>query len=117
MGPHKTARGAAAMARPKGFEGIPAPYDKVKRACVPDALVQLRLKPSAPRCALGELATLSGWKYGETVKMLEEKRKVASKEFYEEKKKAIVKKRAAVKKAMPEIAKLKSVLEPVGMMS
>lgn len=38
MVPHKTARGAAALDRLKVFEGIPAPYDKLKRVVVPDAL-------------------------------------------------------------------------------
>lgn len=38
MVPHKTKRGAAALERLRVFEGIPAPYDKVKRVVVPDAL-------------------------------------------------------------------------------
>lgn len=38
MIPHKTKRGAAALARLKVFEGIPPPYDKIKRMVVPDAL-------------------------------------------------------------------------------
>lgn len=38
MIPHKTKRGAAALARLKAYEGIPPPYDKVKRMVIPDAL-------------------------------------------------------------------------------
>lgn len=38
MIPHKTKRGAAALARMKVFEGVPPPYDKVKRMVIPDAL-------------------------------------------------------------------------------
>ena len=38
MIPHKTKRGAAALERLKAFEGVPAPYDKVKRVVIPDAL-------------------------------------------------------------------------------
>ena len=38
MLPHKTGRGDAALSRVKIFEGIPAPYDKVKRAVIPKAL-------------------------------------------------------------------------------
>ncbi len=38
MIPHKTKRGAAALERLKAFEGIPAPYDKIKRMVIPDAL-------------------------------------------------------------------------------
>lgn len=38
MIPHKTKRGAAALARLKVYEGVPPPYDKTKRMVVPDAL-------------------------------------------------------------------------------
>ncbi|KAK7820981.1 60s ribosomal protein l13a-3 [Quercus suber] len=38
MIPHKTKRGAAALARFKAYEGIPPPYDKIKRMVIPDAL-------------------------------------------------------------------------------
>lgn len=36
MIPHKTKRGAASFERFKAYEGIPPPYDKVKRAVVPE---------------------------------------------------------------------------------
>lgn len=45
MVPHKTARGKDALSKLKCFEGIPAPYDKVKRVVVPSALRTLKLKP------------------------------------------------------------------------
>merc|ERR1712167_309816 len=35
MIPHKKARGAAAMARLKVFDGMPAPYDKEEDGCAP----------------------------------------------------------------------------------
>ena len=38
MIPHKTKRGAAALERLKAFEGVPPPYDKMKRMVIPDAL-------------------------------------------------------------------------------
>lgn len=38
MIPHKTKRGAAALARLKAYEGMPPPYDKLKRMVIPDAL-------------------------------------------------------------------------------
>ncbi|CAN1334569.1 60S ribosomal protein L13a-2 [Linum perenne] len=38
MIPHKTKRGEAALARLKAYEGVPPPYDKVKRMVIPDAL-------------------------------------------------------------------------------
>ena len=45
MIPHKTARGAAALARLTTTDGCPAPFDKMKRMVVPTALRVLRLKP------------------------------------------------------------------------
>merc|ERR1712107_254022 len=38
MVPHKTPRGAAALAHLKVFEGVPPPYDKVNRMVCPQAL-------------------------------------------------------------------------------
>ncbi|KAF9611078.1 hypothetical protein IFM89_026962 [Coptis chinensis] len=38
MNPHKTKHGAAALARLKAYEGVPPPYDKVKRMVRPDAI-------------------------------------------------------------------------------
>jgi hypothetical protein len=63
MIPHKTARGAAAMERLKVFEGIPPPYDKIKRMVVPQALRVLRLKPGRKYCTVGRLSHEVGWKY------------------------------------------------------
>lgn len=99
MVPHKTARGAAALARFKAYEGIPAPYDKVKRAVVPDALKALRLQTQHKFTTLGRLAKERGWKQFEAVKMLEARRKEASKAFYVGKKKAVAERAAAMKKA------------------
>jgi large subunit ribosomal protein L13Ae len=45
MLPHKTKRGKESLERLKAFEGVPAPYDKVKRMVVPAALRELKLKP------------------------------------------------------------------------
>ena len=56
MVPHKTKRGAAAMARMKVFEGIPPPFDKTKRLVVPDALKALRLAHGHRFCLLGDLS-------------------------------------------------------------
>ena len=55
MVPHKTKRGAAAMARMKVFEGIPPPFDKTKRLVVPDALKALRLAHGHRFCLLAPL--------------------------------------------------------------
>ena len=89
MIPHKTKRGQAALERFKAYEGIPAPYDTVKRAVVPDALKVLRLQPQHKACKLGELSARVGWKHAAAVKVLEARRKVTSKTFYEAKKKTV----------------------------
>lgn len=67
MIPHKTARGAAAMERLKVFEGVPPPYDKVKRVVVPQALRVLKLKPGRKYCSVGRLSHEVGWKYQDVV--------------------------------------------------
>lgn len=87
MIPHKTARGAAALERLKVFEGVPAPYDKVKRMVVPDALKVLRLQHGHKSVRLGDLATQVGWKHNEVVLELEAKRKAKAAAYYEAKKK------------------------------
>lgn len=91
MMPYKTKRGAASMERLKVFEGIPAPYDKTKRMVIPDALKVLRLAPGHKFCTLGRLSTEVGWRYWDTVKDLEAKRKEASAEFYKAKKAKLLK--------------------------
>jgi len=85
MIPHKSSRGAAALERLKVYEGIPQPYDTMKRMVVPDALRVLRLKPGRKYCDLGRIAHEVGWKYKDVVDKLEEKRKIKSKAFYERK--------------------------------
>lgn len=57
MVPHKTKRGAMALERMKAFEGVPPPYDKVKRMVVPGALQVLRLQHGHRFCRLGDLAS------------------------------------------------------------
>lgn len=87
MIPHKTPRGAAALDRLKAFEGVPHPYDKVKRLVIPDALRVLRLQHGHKYCKLGDLSAAVGWRHQETVAELEAKRKAKSAAFYEAKKK------------------------------
>ena len=86
MLPHKTARGAAALAHLKIFEGVPPPYDKMKRLVVPSALRVLRLSPWRKYTVLGELCEQIGWKHSALIKRLEEKRKVRAAAFYARKK-------------------------------
>lgn len=56
MVPHKTKRGAVALDRMKTFEGVPPPYDKIKRMVIPDALKVLRLQHGHKYCKLGDLS-------------------------------------------------------------
>src|SRR5450432_3483556 len=70
MIPHKTARGAAAMERLKVFEGVPPPYDKVKRVVVPQALRVLRLKPGRKYCTGGRLSHEGCWECQDVVARL-----------------------------------------------
>lgn len=100
MMPHKTQRGAAALQRLKVFEGIPAPYDKVKRMVVPGALTVKALKPGREFCNLGKLAHQVGWKHFELIKRLEEVRKTSSAAYYEKKKEALRRISAAKKEVV-----------------
>jgi len=86
MLPHKQPRGALALGKLKVFDGVPPPYDKKKRVVVPEALRVLRLKPMRKYTVLGDLSTNVGWRHGEVVSKLEEKRKLKAKGWYERKK-------------------------------
>ncbi|KAL0926069.1 hypothetical protein M5K25_004453 [Dendrobium thyrsiflorum] len=108
MIPHKTKRGAAALARLKAYEGVPPPYDKKKRMVIPDALKVLRLQAGHKYCLLGKLSSEVGWGYYDTIKELEEKRKQRAKVAYE-RKKQLGKLRLKAEKAAEE--KLGSELE------
>ena len=44
------------MERMKVFEGVPTPYDRVKRMVVPEALQSLRLQQGHRFCKLGDLS-------------------------------------------------------------
>merc|ERR1712118_148214 len=74
MLPHKTSRGNSALERLACFEGVPAPYDKVKSIVVPLALKVLRKPHGRAVTKLGPLASRLGWKYERALKDLESKR-------------------------------------------
>ena len=86
MLPHKSPRGQVALEKLKVFEGIPAPYDRMKRMVIPQALAVTRIKPQRHVTLLGRLSSEVGWKYWDLVKELEEKRKVKAKVYYQRKK-------------------------------
>lgn len=111
MVPHKTKRGHNALQRLKVYEGIPPPYDKMKRVCVPIALRQLCLRPDRKYCTVDRVAHEVGWKYRDVVANLEAKRKIKARIAYMHKKKLkniTWKARAAVaKKIEPQNAVLR----------
>lgn len=113
MLPHKTPRGQLALGRLATFEGIPEPYDKVKRVVVPDALKVLRMRADRNFCLLGELSKEVGWGYTELVQKLETQRKSKEQAYYAEKKVAIAKKgKATASAAIP--GEMKAILTSSG---
>lgn len=114
MLPHKTKRGMAALSRLKVFEGIPPPYDKMKRMVVPDALRVIRVKSRRRVTVLGRLSSEVGWKYRDTIQTLEEKRKVHAKAFYVRKKAIDKIKRQAIEASRPKLGEHAKVLEQHG---
>jgi len=82
MLPHKTSRGAHALARLQTYEGVPPPYDRRKRVVVPQALRVLRLAPGRSFCLLKRLSVEFGWKHSKIINHLEGKRKLKAKKWY-----------------------------------
>merc|ERR1711862_629918 len=115
MGVHqKTARGQAAIGRLSTFEGIPHPYDKMKRQVIPAALRVVRLKPGRRYTKMGDLANNVGWKHKELVDSLEDKRRAKSEVFYQRKKATQALKAKAEEAAAGELAKINAVLAAAG---
>lgn len=85
MVPHKSRRGKLALARLKVFEGVPPPYDKQKRVCVPSAMKILCLRSDRRYCQVGRVASEVGWKYQDVVSSLEAKRKIKARLHYNHK--------------------------------
>ena len=112
MVPHTTTRGANAMARLGVYEGIPEPYDKIKRVVVPNAVKVLRMRSDRNFCLLGTLSKEVGWGHSELVERLEAQRKVKEQAFYAEKKaKAIALDKA---KAAADLSTVGPILEQFG---
>merc|ERR1711937_943481 len=111
MVPHKTARGAAAMERLTCFVGVPAPYDKKKRVVIPQALRVTHLRPNRKYTVLKDLCNAAGWKYGEVVAKLEEKRTVRAAEFVKAKNAKAALRAKAVANAGDKISAQRKVLE------
>ena len=110
----KTIRGQQALARLSTFEGIPHPYDKIKRKVIPAALRVIRLKPDREFTVMGDLAHSVGWKHKDLLKKLEEKRKVKADAFFEKKKARAAVRAKAEKECEAELAKVNGVLAASG---
>jgi len=114
MVPHKTQRATAALERLKVFEGVPAPFDKVKRQVVPGALRTLRLKPGRKYCRLGDLASDVGWKHSALINKFEEERKATSATYYASKKELLRLRSKAVQGLSKELAPIEKELIKLG---
>ena len=110
----KTARGQAAIGRLSTFEGIPHPYDKMKRKVIPAALRVIRLKPGRKYTKMGDMANLVGWKHQELVDRLEDKRRAKSDVFYQKKKATVSLRVKAEEAAAGELTKINEVLAAAG---
>merc|ERR1712072_249867 len=82
MLPHIWYRGSAAFQRVKAVEGIPDPFDCIKKLVVPDALRVQRLKPGRKFTDLGKLAAELGWGYKDVVTQYEDARRARSADWY-----------------------------------
>ncbi|CAO3590761.1 60S ribosomal protein L16 [Absidia repens] len=114
MVPHKTARGAAALDRIKLFEGVPPPYDRVKRVVVPDALRALKLKPGRKYTTIGRISHEVGWKYQDVVAKLEDKRKAKSAAYYQRKQALLAIQKKAVEAKADAVKDINASLAAVG---
>ncbi|XP_073135724.1 large ribosomal subunit protein uL13w-like [Henckelia pumila] len=113
MIPHKTKRGAAALARLKVYEGVPPPYDKIKRMVIPDALKVLRLQAGHKYCLLGRLSAEVGWNHSDIIRELEMKRKERAQSMYERKKQLVKLRVKAEKVAEEKLGAQLDVLVPI----
>lgn len=114
MTPHKTERGKAALDRLKTFEGIPHPFNRLKRQVIPAAFKNLRLRPGRKFCRLGDLAAESGWKHGALITTLEAKRKVSAAAYYQTKKQLLKLRVQATKNVQSKLAPLSEPLAKLG---
>uniref|UniRef100_A0A915C8P4 Large ribosomal subunit protein uL13 n=2 Tax=Parascaris univalens TaxID=6257 RepID=A0A915C8P4_PARUN len=114
MLPHKTYRGKTALLRLKTFDGVPQPYDRVKRMIHPSSLRHLALKPRRKYCTVGRLAHEVGWQYQDVVAKLEARRKVRSAAFYERKKEMSKLREKALEEAKKKVAPLQAIIESYG---
>lgn len=117
MVPHKSRRGKLALARLKVFEGVPPPYDKQKRVCVPSAMKILCLRSDRRYCQVGRVASEVGWKYEGVVSSLEAKRKIKSRLHYNHKVRLQKLRVKATQKVAKGIAKQNAIIKKFGFLT
>merc|ERR1711906_67059 len=86
MLPHKIFRGSTAFQRIKAVDGMPAPFDKIKKMVVPSALRVTRLRPGRKFTTLKRLASETGWKYESVVAKHEANRAEKNAKYFASKK-------------------------------
>lgn len=116
MVPHKLKRGDDALSRLRAHEGVPPPYDKMKRKIVPPALRILKLSPGRDYCTIGRLSQEVGWKYANVIETLELKRKARGAIRVGLKKKQANLKKKASKELEKQLAPLKKQLTRRGIL-
>ncbi|KAG9510188.1 crp-46, partial [Fragariocoptes setiger] len=116
MVPHKLKRGDDALMRLRCHEGVPPPYDKVKRMVVPPAMRILKLRPGRRFCTLGRLSHEVGWKYANVIETLELKRKARSAIRVNLKKKEASEKKAKKVKLEKQLAPIRKQLAARGVL-
>lgn len=116
MVPHKLKRGDDALMRLRVHEGVPPPYDKVKRKVAPPALRILKLAPGRDYCTLGRLSHEVGWKYANVIETLELKRKARSAIRVNMKKKESALRKKAKKEMETQLLPLKKGLAKRGIL-
>merc|ERR1711921_45709 len=114
MLPHKTARGQDAFNSLKAFEGIPAPYDKMRRVIVPSAFKQIKLKPNRKFAPVGRLAAETGWTYQDVVANLEAKRQANAQTYWDNKQKAKAVRAQAIENVKAKTAEIDAQLAELG---
>ena len=96
------------------YEGIPHPFDRLKRQVVPGALRTLRLRPGRKYCRLGDLSSQVGWKHNDLIAKLEAKRKERSAATYKVKKSLAGLRRQAETSVASKVADIDSKLVAMG---
>mmetsp|Transcript_23281 Transcript_23281/g.45199 ORF Transcript_23281/g.45199 Transcript_23281/m.45199 type:complete len:196 (-) Transcript_23281:1670-2257(-) len=82
MLPHKTKKGTSALMKLKVFEGLPDPFNRMKRFVIPTALRISRLLTGRKYSILGEIGNQIGWTRKHIVDSILWNQNIESKLFY-----------------------------------